>query len=159
MKQAISALSNSGKYSATSFNLAFYLSTLLKKEAESENIDREKESKVNVAPYLEHQLEISAPTSAGAEGKKQNAVSQRQAAAAVAGDRSRRLLDDEGLGGNVADRLPTRTATRRRSASAADRRDRATQTPATATTDTITDPPRRRRPSRTQSVRKCSKRC
>jgi TonB family protein len=53
MKQAISALANGGKYSATTFNLAFYLSNLLKKEMEGEAIDRDKESKVNVAPYLE----------------------------------------------------------------------------------------------------------
>ncbi|HUP58822.1 MAG TPA: TonB family protein [Thermoanaerobaculia bacterium] len=53
MKQAISALAHGGKYSASTFNLAFYLSNLLKKEMESEAIDREKESKVNVAPYLE----------------------------------------------------------------------------------------------------------
>jgi TonB family protein len=53
MKQAISALSNSGRYSATTFNLAFYLSTLLKKEIEGETIEREKESKVNVAAYAE----------------------------------------------------------------------------------------------------------
>jgi len=61
MKQALSALAHGGKYSATTFNLAFYLSTLLKKEVEGETVDREKESKVNIAPYLEHQLEISAP--------------------------------------------------------------------------------------------------
>jgi len=61
MKQAISALAHSGKYSATTFNLAFYLSTLLKKEVENESVDREKESKVNVAPYLEHQVDVSAP--------------------------------------------------------------------------------------------------
>ena len=61
MKQAISGLANSGKYSATTFNLAFYLSTLLKKEMEGESIDRDKESKINVAPYLEQQLEVSAP--------------------------------------------------------------------------------------------------
>lgn len=53
MKQAISGLANGGKYSATTFNLAFYLSSLLKKEMESEAADREKESKVNLAPYLE----------------------------------------------------------------------------------------------------------
>jgi TonB family protein len=53
MKQAISALSNSGKYSATTFNLAFYVSNLLKKEFEGETLDRDKESKVNVAPYAE----------------------------------------------------------------------------------------------------------
>ncbi|GAC1432972.1 MAG: hypothetical protein NVSMB68_05410 [Thermoanaerobaculia bacterium] len=53
MKQALSALANSGKYSATTFNLAFYLSDLLKKEFESEALEREKESKVSVAPYIE----------------------------------------------------------------------------------------------------------
>lgn len=53
MKQALSALANGGKYSATTFNLAFYLSNLLKKEMESEAADREKETKVNIAPYLE----------------------------------------------------------------------------------------------------------
>jgi len=53
MKQAISALAHGGKYSATTFNLAFYLSNLLKKETESEAVDREKETKVNVAPYVE----------------------------------------------------------------------------------------------------------
>lgn len=53
MKQAVSALAHGGKYSATTFNLAFYLSNLLKKEMEGEALDRDKESKVNVAPYLE----------------------------------------------------------------------------------------------------------
>jgi TonB family protein len=53
MKQALSALAHGGKYSATTFNLAFYLSNLLKKEMESEAIDREKESKVNAAAYAE----------------------------------------------------------------------------------------------------------
>lgn len=53
MKQALSALANDGKYSATTFNLAFYLSNLLKKEMEVEAVDREKEAKVNIAPYLE----------------------------------------------------------------------------------------------------------
>lgn len=53
MKQALSALAHGGKYSATTFNLAFYLSNLLKKEMEGEAIDREKEAKVNVAAYLE----------------------------------------------------------------------------------------------------------
>ncbi|HEX7420314.1 MAG TPA: TonB family protein [Thermoanaerobaculia bacterium] len=60
MKQALSSLTNSGKYSATTFNLAFYLSSLLKKEFESEAIEREKETKVNVAPYLEAMAEPAA---------------------------------------------------------------------------------------------------
>ncbi len=53
MKQAISSLTSGGKYSATSFNLAFYLSNLLKKELEGEAVEREKESKVVVTPYLD----------------------------------------------------------------------------------------------------------
>lgn len=53
MKQAISALAHGGKYSATTFNLAFYLSNLLKKEMETEAAERDKESKLNLAPYLE----------------------------------------------------------------------------------------------------------
>lgn len=51
MKQELSSLVHSGKYPATTFNLAFYLSNLLKKEFEGEAIDREKETKVNVAAY------------------------------------------------------------------------------------------------------------
>jgi TonB family protein len=61
MKQALTALANSGKYTATTFNLAFYLSNLLKKEMEAEAIDRDKESKVNVAPYLEAPKAAPAP--------------------------------------------------------------------------------------------------
>ena len=53
MKQAVSALAHGGKYSATTFNLAFYLSNLLKKEMEAEAAERDKESKLNLAPYLE----------------------------------------------------------------------------------------------------------
>ena len=53
LKQAISALAHGGKYSGTTFNLAFYLSNLLKKEMEAEAVDRDKEAKVNVTPYLE----------------------------------------------------------------------------------------------------------
>lgn len=53
MKQALSALAHGGKYSATTFNLAFYLSNLLKKDMEIETAEREKEAKLNLAPYLE----------------------------------------------------------------------------------------------------------
>ena len=52
MRAALSALTASGRYSATSFNLAFYLSTLLKKELESETAERERESATNVAAYM-----------------------------------------------------------------------------------------------------------
>ena len=62
MKQAISALAHGGKYSATTFNLAFYVSNLLKKEMESEALDREKEAKVNVAAYAEAPSAPVAPT-------------------------------------------------------------------------------------------------
>ena len=51
MKAAISAVAS--HYSATTFNLAFYISNLLKKDLEVEQQEREKEQKVNVAPYLE----------------------------------------------------------------------------------------------------------
>src|SRR5436190_390383 len=64
MKQAVSALAHSGKYSATTFNLAFYLSNLLKKEMESEALDREKEAKVNVAPYADVPKAAPAPVAA-----------------------------------------------------------------------------------------------
>ncbi|HEX8152319.1 MAG TPA: protein kinase, partial [Thermoanaerobaculia bacterium] len=60
MKTELSALAHGGKYSATTFNLAFYLSNLLKKEMEGETIDREREAKVNVAPYLEPQAAVAA---------------------------------------------------------------------------------------------------
>jgi TonB family protein len=65
MKQALSALANSGRYSATTFNLAFYLSTLLKKEMESEGQEREKEAAVAIAPYLEAPKTV-APAAAAA---------------------------------------------------------------------------------------------
>ncbi len=51
MKQVLSSLVHGGNYSASTFNLAFYLSNLLKKEMEAESLDRERESKVNVAAY------------------------------------------------------------------------------------------------------------
>jgi TonB family protein len=66
MKQAISALANGGKYSATTFNLAFYLSSLLKKEMETEAADREKEAKVAIAPYLEAPKPVAAHAPAAA---------------------------------------------------------------------------------------------
>ena len=90
MKQALSAVAHGGKYSATTFNLAFYLSNLLKKEMESEAIDREKESKVNVAAYAEQPPSatpapaIAAPTfGVSDEPKKRNLVPLYAAAAVV----------------------------------------------------------------------------
>ncbi|HYR29592.1 MAG TPA: hypothetical protein VEU30_14070, partial [Thermoanaerobaculia bacterium] len=64
MRQAISALAHGGKYSASTFNLAFYLNTLLKKEMETEATEREKESKLNLAPYLEAPKPVPAPVAA-----------------------------------------------------------------------------------------------
>ena len=61
MKQAVSALAHGGRYSATTFNLAFHLSNLLKKEMEAEALEREKESKLNLAPYLEAPKPAPAP--------------------------------------------------------------------------------------------------
>lgn len=61
MKQALSGLAHGGKYSATTFNLAFYLSHLLKKEMESEAAERDKESKLNLAPYLEAPKPVAPP--------------------------------------------------------------------------------------------------
>jgi TonB family protein len=66
MKQAISALAHGGKYSATTFNLAFYVSNLLKKELEGETLDRDKEMKVNVAAYAEAPAPAAAPMFAAA---------------------------------------------------------------------------------------------
>jgi TonB family protein len=71
MKQVLSALVHGGNYSASTFNLAFYLSNLLKKELEGEALEREKESKVNAAAYAEVSLAAvtSPPSSGEAPGK------------------------------------------------------------------------------------------
>jgi len=89
MKQAISALAHGGKYSATTFNLAFYVSSLLKKELEGESIDRDKEQKVNVAAYAEAPATIaaggyaSAPTFQSVEPEGKSKVPLGIAAAVV----------------------------------------------------------------------------
>jgi TonB family protein len=64
MKQALSSLA--GKYSATTFNLAFYLSTLLKKEMEAEAIERTREAKISVGPYLETAIRPATPAASPA---------------------------------------------------------------------------------------------
>ena len=81
MKQSVSALAHSGKYSATTFNLAFYLSNLLKKEVEGEGIDREKESKLNLTPYLSRP--VSAPMFAAVTKPQRKARLPLYIAAAV----------------------------------------------------------------------------
>jgi TonB family protein len=57
LRQALGALLHGGVYAATTFNLAFYLHNLLKKEFEGEAIDREKEGKVTPALYAETSAE------------------------------------------------------------------------------------------------------
>ncbi|HUP50420.1 MAG TPA: TonB family protein [Thermoanaerobaculia bacterium] len=70
MRTALSALTASGRYSATSFNLAFYLSNLLKKEIESEAAEREREAKTSLAPYLAAETELAPlPAAAAREGR------------------------------------------------------------------------------------------
>ncbi|HVT43094.1 MAG TPA: TonB family protein [Thermoanaerobaculia bacterium] len=51
LRQQLAPLLHGGAYTATSFNLAFYLSTLLRKEMEHEAIERRKEESVNLASY------------------------------------------------------------------------------------------------------------
>ena len=89
LKQALSALGSSGKYSATSFNLAFYLSNLLKKEMETETAEREKEGQTNVAPYLQTLMEVpaaafTAPPTAMPGGEPQPGRSKLPVAIAAA---------------------------------------------------------------------------
>jgi periplasmic protein TonB len=64
MKQAISGVAHSGRYSGSTFNLAFYLTTLLKKELEIEAAERLKESKVNMAAYAPAAVSPPVPTPA-----------------------------------------------------------------------------------------------
>lgn len=52
MRQALSALVHGGNYAATTFNLAFYLSSLLKHEMETEAGERRQETALDLAPYL-----------------------------------------------------------------------------------------------------------
>lgn len=76
MKQDLLKLMNEGAYSPTTFNLAFYLNNLLKKELEGETIEREKETKVPLSSYLETEpvsgpipLPVAAPTFGAANQK------------------------------------------------------------------------------------------
>jgi TonB family protein len=64
LKQAITDVLSSGNYSPTTFNLAFYLHNLLRKEMEGESVEREKESKVNPEPYIEEIEEEKAEAAA-----------------------------------------------------------------------------------------------
>jgi TonB family protein len=83
MKQVMSALVHGGNYSASTFNLAFYLSNLLKKELEGEALEREKESKVNVAAYAEAPMASVTPMPGADEAAPKNRMPLYAAAAAV----------------------------------------------------------------------------
>lgn len=52
IREAISALTHGDHYAPTTFNLAFYVHNLLRTEMGEEVAQREKEAKVDVAPYL-----------------------------------------------------------------------------------------------------------
>jgi TonB family protein len=83
MKQALDVVA--AKHSSTTFNLAFYLSTLLKKEFEAEAQDREKESKVNVAAYtMEHAAPPAFASAAHAPAAEKKSRTPLIAAAAIA---------------------------------------------------------------------------
>ena len=85
MKQVLSGLVHGGNYSASTFNLAFYLSNLLKKELEGEALEREKESKVNAAAYAEAPVAVVTPmpTSSSDDAPAKSRVPLYAAAAAV----------------------------------------------------------------------------
>lgn len=59
--QEITRLLGSGAYAPTTFNLAFYLHSILKKEFEAETADRDREAKVNVARYIEEEATPAPP--------------------------------------------------------------------------------------------------
>ncbi|MHB0968793.1 MAG: TonB family protein [Thermoanaerobaculia bacterium] len=59
--QDVTKLLASGRYAPTTFNLAFYLHTLLKKDLEAEPAEREREAKINVGRYLEEESEPAPP--------------------------------------------------------------------------------------------------
>jgi TonB family protein len=83
MKQVLSALVHGGNYSASTFNLAFYLSNLLKKELEGEALEREKESKVNAAAYAEIPMAAVTALPSSDETPARNRMPLYAAAAAV----------------------------------------------------------------------------
>jgi TonB family protein len=84
MKQVLSALVHGGNYSASTFNLAFYLSNLLKKELEGEALERDKESKVNAAAYTEAPVAAVTPLPLLDETPAKSRMPMYAAAAAVA---------------------------------------------------------------------------
>jgi TonB family protein len=138
MKQALSALAHSGKYSATTFNLAFYLSTLLRKEVEGENFDREKESKVNVAPYLEHHVDVSAPIPVAPKEKSRlPLIAAAAVVVAAIGVGGFWMMKGSAASAKSQIASPTRTATRPPVVPQPIVATATTRTPATATTATM----------------------
>jgi TonB family protein len=83
MKQVLSALVHGGNYSASTFNLAFYLSNLLKKELEGEALEREKESKVNAAAFAEVPMASVTPMPSSDETPAKSRMPLYAAAAAI----------------------------------------------------------------------------
>ncbi|MEA2328614.1 MAG: eukaryotic-like serine/threonine-protein kinase [Thermoanaerobaculia bacterium] len=83
MKQVLSALVHGGNYSASTFNLAFYLSNLLKKELEGEALEREKESRVNAAAYADVPVASVTPMPASSDDAPAKSRMPLYAAAAV----------------------------------------------------------------------------
>jgi TonB family protein len=83
MKQVLSGLVHGGNYSASTFNLAFYLSNLLKKELEGEALERDKESKVNPAAYAEAPIASVTPMPASSDEPESKSRMPMYAAAAV----------------------------------------------------------------------------
>ncbi len=81
MKQVLSSLVHGGSYSASTFNLAFYLSNLLKKEVEGEALEREREAKVNAAAYAQA---IAGPVAESASSGETPAKSRLPLIAAAA---------------------------------------------------------------------------
>lgn len=61
MRTAVDKLLNGGEYSPTTFNLAFYLHSLLKKDMEIEANERPKEESLDVSPYLVVETAAPAP--------------------------------------------------------------------------------------------------
>lgn len=76
LRQALDKLLNAGEYSPTTFNLAFYLNTLLRKEMEVEQHERQSEAAVEVAPYLQA---TAAPAASAAPARTETPVTQSHA--------------------------------------------------------------------------------
>jgi TonB family protein len=76
LRQTLDKMINGGAYSPTTFNLAFYLHSLLKKDMESEATERPREESVDLAPYLapEPVVVAAAPAVAAVAPSREPAV-------------------------------------------------------------------------------------